>query len=1235
MKSNPIEKYILLSVLATLLVLGWSGQALGLDIAPMKWTMKSDWIKVTNCTALTGVPSAKGNGTTDDTAAIQAAINYLVSHSDHGPYSTLYFPGGVYKITKTLTIPHCAGLNFVGCGINTMISWAGPSGAAMIHPDGTDSMRYIGFVWKGNNKAGCAYAHDSASGYYETDIRHENESFHDFTVPGTYVPGYTVPAGAITSGFYDGNEGLTGETMIYSCAFFNCSTAIYEGYQTYNNFMWHVDSCEFENCGNGVWFYNAGDMTISNSHFQNSSNVDVEGGRNLHVKHCTSTGSNIFYLTGGGAFANSIQDCYVDSWKNPAGAVFFGRYEQETIFDCTFTNPPAGSQGPINIAQEQISVLMSNNYCPEFPNGIGLLNYTLPARQVDVIPPGTRNGVLTSASKTFLNQVYANETTNVIDVTAAPYNADHTGVADATAAIQSAINAAIAANNGSEVYIPAGKYHLTSTLNASGSNYTLSGAGIFSQIQWWSTGNNTQLAISNPKKVKVKNLQFAVLNNIPGGPNYVAAWPTCDPSTMTSISTTATAACNIIFDDTYNTAFYVGNPPAAGFNPHGNGILLSNLPAGSTVYLNHVTNSVTVQNCGAAQIFARFLQMGVITVSGTGPKTGFFGALVAEGGQGDVTNGYNIVVNDNQDLAFSGYYSEQARNDLQMRRGGGTGTGRVTIDGFLSASGANGQQNPPSSLSVDVENYAGRLLYNGQAFGNGGGPVQILQNGTNPVDMDFPSENFFGGNTAPVFNVGTGANLIETNNEYNGANYVLNYMADVPNPLTAASNLSIAQGLDHLRQLEAVDLSVQFGITTDAPPVAVYPLEGTVADATGSGSDGTNHGATFAGGAVGMYAAQFNGASSYIQIPKTVTKSFSIAMWIQTTDTGAAGSWRLGRGLVDGSSSAKKSDYGTALNAGKFSLGIGGPDTTLTSTTAVNDGAWHHVAGIFNAATGAMQVYVDGVLNNSVTGAAVNHSAIIPLRIGSIQTGVAGGFFNGLIDQVQIYNYAISAADVAYLYERNVPLPPIVNGLVARWKLDEASGGTSADSTGHFITGTWQNSPIPSASVPPNLLYADPECLTFNGVNQYVSMTNLGALPSGTAARTICGWAKPNSVSGGYSWIAAFGSPGTSQAMFIGMNGNTLVGGGYGDDLNVGNFWGTSTWHFIALTYDGATANLYADGNLVASSPKTWNLAPSHCYIGEQVNNASEYFNGSIDDIRIYNRALSASEIANLAAGNP
>ena len=321
-----------------------------------------------------------------------------------------------------------------------------------------------------------------------------------------------------------------------------------------------------------------------------------------------------------------------------------------------------------------------------------------------------------------------------------------------------------------------------------------------------------------------------------------------------------------------------------------------------------------------------------------------------------------------------------------------------------------------------MNNYRERLFYGSQVFANYNGslPVQITQTGTNPIDMILAADTFTHGE--PAVKTEAGANLIETQN-INDANYPGAGMPDHPNPLTPASWLSVAQGLDHLRQLEAVDLSVQDGIVTDGPSVAQYPFENDVVDMTGI-NNGDNHGATFVDGAIGACAAQFNGKDAYVGIPKPVGSKFSIAMWVRTSDAGGSGRWYAGKGLVDGETRENAADFGTALNAGKFSLGIGNPDTTLTSTIPINDGVWHHVVATRNSTTGIMQVFVDGVLNNSKNGPKGPRTATRNLRIGSIQTGCGAGFFKGAIDQVQIYDYVLTPSEVAYNYNHSRMLIP-------------------------------------------------------------------------------------------------------------------------------------------------------------------------------------------------------------------
>jgi hypothetical protein len=100
------------------------------------------------------------------------------------------------------------------------------------------------------------------------------------------------------------------------------------------------------------------------------------------------------------------------------------------------------------------------------------------------------------------------------------------------------------------------------------------------------------------------------------------------------------------------------------------------------------------------------------------------------------------------------------------------------------------------------------------------------------------------------------------------------------------------------------------------------------------------------------------------------------------------------------------------------------------------------------------------------------------------------------------------------------------------------------------------------------------------------------------------------------------------------MNGQRAIGGGYnGDDVDVAGFWDAGEWHHLALTYDGTTARLYADGVEIGSAAKTWNLVLNRAYIGEQINSAGEYWNGMVDEVCIFDHTLSVEEILDVMAG--
>jgi hypothetical protein len=768
----------------------------------MTWTPRSDWINVKTCnTSVVAGTNAVGDGVADDTAALQGIFTWIEAHSN-GRNLTVYFPPGTYKITSTLVLAHTVSVSLLGCGSNTIVSWAGPTGGAMFQTPDDSYIRHIGFVWKGNNLASCAFLLSPGG---SSPTRFENDTFQDFTAPATYAYAnydnkiITTPPAPPTAAILSGN-GLFSEVMVWNCHFSNCTTGLIEGWQIGNNLMWDVDGCEFDNCGTGINYFTAACMIVTSTHFDHSKIADVIGGHQMRVRHCTSEGSGYFYSQEEHVpfSPDVIEDCWVDGWTNPAGAIFLGTWGPNMVFDCAFTRPPNGAQNPICL-DRQSALTASNNYAPGLPGAVN--SSKAGGSLIADVPRGLRGGVLTSASQTFLKTTLPPDSTHILDVTLPPYSADNKYGADASPPIQAAINDARKANNGSIVYIPTGIYKMVSTVNLSGSNYSLQGAGFSTELCWFGPANGTVFSISKPHNMSVQLMRIAVQ----------------DVATI-GIKEISTGPSDIVYDEIHYDHFATGNPGAIQPLPNGVGLVLSHLPAGSTVFMPHDDVPLTVDDCGAAQILGNFLQNGVITVSGTSPKTGFLGTVIAEGEQ-VIPSEYNIVIKDNQDLVIGDYYTEQCANDVSLS-GSGKGTGRVTIQGLNSASGNNNGQGQPTFL-VNANNYKGRLLYGPnitQDF-NGSLPVQIKQTGTDPIDLILLGNVFVDG--PPKITTESGANLIATQNVQISANTCS--MPDHPNPLTPANYLSVAQGLDHLRQLEAVDLSVQYGITSDKSPVAQDP----------------------------------------------------------------------------------------------------------------------------------------------------------------------------------------------------------------------------------------------------------------------------------------------------------------------------------------------------------------------------------------------------------------------------
>ncbi len=267
-------------------------------------------------------------------------------------------------------------------------------------------------------------------------------------------------------------------------------------------------------------------------------------------------------------------------------------------------------------------------------------------------------------------------------------------------------------------------------------------------------------------------------------------------------------------------------------------------------------------------------------------------------------------------------------------------------------------------------------------------------------------------------------------------------------------------------------------------PAAVYALDGTSLDSSGNGYQGTflPNVPNFMAGRIGPQAVQLNGVNNYLQIPRSIGagSGFAIAFWLKTTATGGPGTnWYNGAGLVDGNLTAVTNDFGVALLNGKIAFGIGNPDTTLPSSVTVNDGLWHHVMAARNALNGLMSLYIDGNLNTNAFGPVGGRMSPLNLRIGSLQTGGAGGFFNGALDEVRLYNGWLATNQIMALAQVN-------------------SGNWAADVADNWSTASrWTSSPL----VPGNHAgdYAGltfdlsaPRTITIDTTSRTVGRLNLG-----------------------------------------------------------------------------------------------------------------------------------------------
>jgi len=418
--------------------------------------------------------------------------------------------------------------------------------------------------------------------------------------------------------------------------------------------------------------------------------------------------------------------------------------------------------------------------------------------------------------------------------------------------------------------------------------------------------------------------------------------------------------------------------------------------------------------------------------------------------------------------------------------------------------------------------------------------------------------------------------------------------------------------------------------------VAWYSFNGTVNDSSGNGNDGTATSLTPTADRFNRQegAYQFDGSTSEVLLPNNFqTHSQTICAWYYVAQAGNDRAVFMeyrdnSNRLKFGQQYTNSDFYGYMENGGTAQWSAVSPAGTSLLNT------WNFACLVMDASSDSASLFV----NNSLQ-AKVKMNGYDPTTIGTLtKTGIGHAYdvstdhFIGNLDDIRIYNRALTASEVNQLYHEGGYDP----SLVAYFPFN----GDVRDATGNGHDG------VSHDAVPAMDRFGNTgQAYAFNGSTSYIDVGNLGAINDATYSI----WIRPSSLA---SSAMLFGSYGSNNAVFFLRYNDSAFPAkkldyliapltengrwGYGDCSNLDD-----AWHHVVFTRTNSTVGLFVDGSPVSVvqtlSQGTADGAINNglnMYLGAVAGSTSPYafnfFTGLLDDVRIYNRVLRLSEIDSL-----
>lgn len=443
--------------------------------------------------------------------------------------------------------------------------------------------------------------------------------------------------------------------------------------------------------------------------------------------------------------------------------------------------------------------------------------------------------------------------------------------------------------------------------------------------------------------------------------------------------------------------------------------------------------------------------------------------------------------------------------------------------------------------------------------------------------------------------------------------------------------------------------------TTCSFAQCVFPPSGLVswwrADGTSNDALGTNNGILINAVAFspGMVNESFDldGTSAHIRIPDSPSLHFSNAMtiegWIYPTAVGGAyhdilTKWDIISGIDQRS-------YGTGIvpdGTLAFTLCPYGTVSTviIQSTNVIPANQWTHFVDTYDGST--VKIYINGVLQVEAAYSLGIFQGTDAVGIGaSVGGGTPNQFlspFGGKIDEISLYNRALSAGEVQALYNagsagkcvaRACTSPP--SGLVSWWRGEGTGSDAAGPNTGALIN---------AVAFSPGRVG---QSFDLDGSSAHVRIPDSPSLHF-TNAISIEGWIYPTAVGGAYhdiftKWDIFTGLDQRSYGTGIIPNGTfafTLCPDGTTTTIVIQstNVIPVNQWTHFVDTYDGSKIRIYLNGALQVEAAYNSGIFPGSgaVGIGASVGGGSpgqflSPFQGKIDEVSVYNRALTDVEI--------